>query len=313
MTVRIGFLLIPRFSALGFLCAAEPLRVANRLAEERLFEWTVFSEDGRPVAASNGMQIAADAPLGPDAALDSLVVVAGFEPLKQISPRLPRLLRRLAARRGEIGALDTGAFVLAQARLVDQVPVTMHWEVCAAFAEAFPDLMPSSELFEDHGRIFTSAGGTASIDLMLHRIARLHGPRLARRVAEQFIHSAIRLPGEPQRRRALRDAPAGGRILARLTAWMESVADRRVAPGELSDLAGRSPRHIERLFRRQYGWGPAAHHRKLRLARARTLLRETALSIVDIADACGFESRSNFSRAYRSEFGIAPARDRVEP
>ncbi|MCE2565126.1 GlxA family transcriptional regulator [Komagataeibacter sp. FNDCF1] len=311
--VRIGFLLIQRFSALGFLCASEPLRVTNRLGERTLFEWVVLSENGEPVTASNGMQIRPAAALDAHTDIDWLIICSGFEPLKYSTPALPRLLRRLAARHVTIGGLDTAAFILAQARLVHDLRVTVHWEASAAFTESFPDIAVSGELFEDHDRIFTCAGGTASIDFMLHRIARLHGATLARRVSEQFIHTTIRLPGAPQRLRSPATAAPGSRILARALTLMERISDRRLTSEELETATRYCARHVERQFRRHFGWGPATHHRKLRLAKARSLLRETSLPIADIASICGFDSRPNFCRAYGAEYGLAPSADRHEP
>ncbi|NVN12660.1 helix-turn-helix domain-containing protein, partial [Nguyenibacter vanlangensis] len=113
----------------------------------------------------------------------------------------------------------------------------------------------------------------------------------------------------PQRGRS----PAHNRRLARVVALMEQTTDRRLGVGELTAIAHCSERHLERVFHHAFGWGMAAHHRKLRLARARTILRETDLPVTEIAAATGFESRSGFSRAYRDEFGVPPAADRIEP
>lgn len=318
MTCRIGFLLVPRFSALGFLCAAEPLRVANRLAGRALYHWDVLSLDGAPVTASNAMRMEAARSLA-DAAradappLDWLVVCAGFSPLTGLARAHDRTLRALARRGVQMGGIDTGAFLLAQAGLGREMPMTMHWEARPAFVEAFPDWRASEELFEDHGAIFTCAGGTASIDLMLSRIAGLRGAGFARRVSEQFIHTTIRQSGAAQKAPQRGRSAAHNRRLARVIALMEQTTDRRLGIEALTDVACCSERHLERMFHQAFGWGMAAHHRRLRLARARTMLRETDLMVTEIAAATGFESRSSFSRAYRGAFGVPPAADRVEP
>ncbi|GBQ29183.1 AraC family transcriptional regulator [Gluconacetobacter sacchari DSM 12717] len=318
MTCRIGFLLIPRFSALGFLCAAEPLRVANRLAGQALYQWDILSLDGGPVMASNAMRMEAARPLADavraDApSLDWLVVCAGFSPLAGPARAHDRTLRALARRGTQLGGIDTGAFLLARAGVGRDTPMTMHWEARPAFVEAFPDWIASEELFEDHGAIFTCAGGTASIDLMLARIADLRGARFARRVSEQFIHTIIRRSGAAQKAPQRGRSVAHNRRLARVVALMEQTTDRRLDIGELAAIAHCSARHLERVFLQAFGRGMVAHHRGLRLARARTMLRETDLMVTEIAAATGFESRSSFSRAYRDAFGMPPAADRVEP
>ncbi|GAA4496500.1 GlxA family transcriptional regulator [Gluconacetobacter tumulicola] len=313
MTCRIGFLLVPRFSALGFLCAAEPLRVANRLAGQALYRWDVFSLDGGPVEASNAMRLETAGRLADAPPLDWLVICAGFSPLAGLACTHDRTLRALARRGAQMGGIDTGAFLLARAGLGRDVPMTMHWEARPAFVEAFPDWTASEELFEDHGAIFTGAGGTASIDLMLARIAGLRGAGFARRVSEQFIHTTIRSPGAAQKVPLPARSVAHHRRLARVVALMERTTDRRLGAGELAAIACCSERHLERMFHHAFGWGIAAHHRTLRLAKARTMLRETDLMVTEIAAATGFESRSSFSRAYREVFGVSPAGDRVEP
>ncbi|WP_173570350.1 GlxA family transcriptional regulator [Acetobacter conturbans] len=318
MTCRIGFLLVPRFSALGFLCAAEPLRVANRLAGQSLYEWKVISQDGTAVPASNGMLMAADGSLSDIVSdqtfpLDWLIVCSGFSPLNGFPRSSDPIIRRLAGAGVQMGGLDTGAFLLARAGLGQDIRMTMHWEALPAFAEAFPCMQASSELFEDFGTIFTCAGGTASIDLMLNRISRLKGTAFARRVSEQFIHTTIRHAAAAQKLPLKSGHASHNRILVRAITMMESITDRRITIEELTRTALCSARHLERLFHAHFGWGVSQHHRKIRLARARTMLRETDMAIADIAIACGFESRTNFSRAYGVEFSRPPTHDRTEP
>lgn len=318
MTCHIVFLLIPRFSALGFLCAAEPLRVANRLAGEALYQWQVISEDGGAVAASNGMLMTAESSLARIAEkrehrVDWVIVCSGFSPLSGLDRKADRMLRRLAGDGIQIGGLDTGAFILARAGLGKDVPMTMHWEALPAFSEAFPHYQASSELFEDFGKIFTCAGGTASIDLMLNRIGELRGASFARRVSEQFIHTTIRPSAAGQKLPLKSRQAAHNRILTRAIGVLETRTDRRISLEELAQTALCSTRHLERLFHTHFGCGVIQQHRKIRLARARTMLRETDMAIADIAIACGFESRTNFSRAYSMEFKRPPAHDRTEP
>ncbi|MBI3907124.1 MAG: AraC family transcriptional regulator, partial [Pseudomonas fluorescens] len=141
------FLLMPGFSAIGFISAIEPLRVANRFRGE-LYRWHVLSADGGAVLASNGMSVNADAALEPLKKGATLLVVAGFEPLKFTTPALEHWLRRLDNEGVTLGAIDTGSFILAEAGLLDGHRLTLHWEAIDAFKESYPQLSVTQELFE---------------------------------------------------------------------------------------------------------------------------------------------------------------------
>lgn len=307
----VGFLLVPRFSMMAFISAVEPLRVANRFAGRTLFSWHIFSADGGPVEASNGMSLAAEAAID-KAAVPTLIVCAGFDPRAHGKKPLIATLRRLAHRGVTLGALDTGAHLLARAGLLDDSRVTMHWEAVPAFREDFPDIEVSDELFEVGDGHFTCAGGTAAIDLMLDMIARKHGSDLAVKISEQFIHERIRDRHDAQRLKlAKRLGVTNSRVL-RIVELMERHLDEPLSARRLASSAGVSGRQLERLFRANLGVTPGAYYLGLRLQRVRQLLRETDKSVLEIALACGFTSASSVSRAYRARFGVAPSQDRKE-
>jgi transcriptional regulator GlxA family with amidase domain len=310
----IGFLLIPQFAMIALMSAIEPLRVANRLAERPVFSWRIYTIDGAPAESSNGMTIVVDG------SIDSLVadppptlfVCAGFEPERYETKSLLALLRRLARARTVIAALDTGAHLLARARLLAGARVTMHWEAAPAFAEQFPDVTVTDELFEVDGGRITCAGGTAAMDLMLDMIAAKHGAALAVAVSEQFIHGRIRGRREHQRSATAERLDVRDRRLIAIVELMERHLDDPVEADALSVKAGLSVRQVERLFRRYLNTTPTLYHLRLRLERCRQLLRQTDMSIVNVGAACGFASASCLSRAYKSHFGVAPSQDRTE-
>ena len=190
------FLLLNGLSALAFFSAIEPLRVANRLSGRNLFSWQIASVDGAPVTASNGMRLIADTRLDEAAVL---IVCAGFDHQAAETPKLMAALRRIWRAGAMIGAMDTATHVLARAGLLGDRAVTMHWEAVPAFRERFPDIPVTDELFKTHDRLFTCAGGTAALDMMLDWIGRHHGAALAAAVSEQFIHERIRNAGDSQR------------------------------------------------------------------------------------------------------------------
>ena len=198
-TRRIGFLLAPQFSMIAFTAAVEPLRLANRVSGRELYAWRLFSADGGPVRASNGVEITVDAAFAEAQKLDAAVVCAGIDVQILDHRRLIATLRRLSSFGSAIGAVCTGAYVLAQAGLLDGHRATIHWENHAGLLTAFPDLDLSQELFEIDRNRFTCAGGTAAVDMMLSVIARDHGPAIAAQVTDQLIHGRIREAGERQR------------------------------------------------------------------------------------------------------------------
>jgi AraC family carnitine catabolism transcriptional activator len=309
----IGFLLIPKFSSMAFFSAVEPLRVANRLAGKPLFSWRALSVDGEPVEASNGMRIMVDGTLDEAVSLPTLILVAGFDPALYETRPLLSHLRRLSRAGVVLGALDTGVHLLAKAGLVGAGPVTLHWEAEPAFIEEFPDIAVSEELFEIGPRIFTCAGGTAAMDMMLYMIGRKHGSALAVAVSEQFIHDRIRNADDHQRMTLPARLHSTNRKLLAVVRAMEANLEQPLESAELAALAKITVRQMERLFRKDLGVSPGMHYRSLRLERARALLLQSDMTVIDVAFATGFSAASVFSRAYAAHFGLSPRDDRRRP
>ncbi|WP_158152887.1 GlxA family transcriptional regulator [Pseudomonas sp.] len=303
------FLLLPGFSAIGFISAVEPLRVANRFRGE-LYRWHVLSLDGGPVLASNGMSVNADGALqalGPGA---TLLVVAGFEPLKASTAALQQWLRRLDHNGVTLGGIDTGAFILAQAGLLDGHRVTLHWEALEAFKETYPHLQATQELFEIDRRRITSAGGTASIDLMLDLIAQAHGSGLAIEVSEQFVVGRIRPRQDHQRMQIASRYGVSNPKLVHVIGEMEQHTEPPLGTLALAEAVGVTRRQLERLFKLHLNDTPSAFYLRLRLEKARQLLRQTGMSVLEVSIACGFESASYFTRSYRARFARCPREER---
>ncbi len=315
-TETFGFFLVPKFSMIAFTAAVEPLRLANRMSGRDLYRWKLFSTDGQPVRASNGIALMPDAPLAraaeggrPDA-----VVICGGIDVQQFDDRAAfAALRRLERQGVALGALCTGSHVLARAGLLDGYRCTIHWENLDSFAEAFPDIEVSTDLFEIDRNRFTCCGGTAALDLMLHLIGRRHGAALATSVSEQCILERIRDEHDAQR------MPVSARLrvnhpkLVAAIGLMESNLEQPLAQDDLARRIGLSRRQLERLFRRYLRKAPARHYLELRLQRARLLLLQSTLSIIDVALACGFVSASHFSKCYRQAYGRSPKQERAAP
>src|SRR3954454_10634835 len=196
---RICSLLVPEFPMMAFAAAIEPLRAANRLTGERRFEWQLFSRDGAPVRASNGIDIAVHGAAGDERPLDLLVACAGTRDAGAGDDAVLGWLRALARRGTALGGLSLGAYVLAHGGLLDGRRCALHWESLDAFADRFPRIRPSTDIFVIDGNRYTCAGGTSALDMMLQVIAERDGRDLANAVSEQFIHSRIRGTRDPQR------------------------------------------------------------------------------------------------------------------
>ncbi len=303
---EIGFFLVPRFSMMAFAAALEPLRAANRLAGRGLYRWRLISRDGKPVAASNDIPVPADASIRDPLAISMLVVCAGINAERYHDRGVLAWLRRLEKRGCEVGAISTGAYLLAHAGLLDGRPCALHWENLASFREAFPSVTATDEIFVVDGDRFTCSGGTAALDMMLHLVQLQHGRELATAVAEQFIHGPIRDRHAPQRMELRhRIGTTHPRLLAAIRV-MEANLEAPLAQDAIARKAGLSRRQLERLFRSSLARTPNRHYLDMRLERARHLLEQTGRSVLDIAIACGFVSASHFTRRFRERFGATP-------
>ncbi|AZC21237.1 MULTISPECIES: GlxA family transcriptional regulator [Pseudomonas] len=303
------FLLLPGFSAIGFISAIEPLRVANRF-RGGLYRWHVLSVDGGAVLASNGMSVNADAALEPLKKGATLLVVAGFEPLRSFGAALEHWLRRLDGEGVTLGGIDTGSVVLAEAGLLEGHRVALHWEAIDAFKESYPQLSVTQELFEIDRRRISSAGGTASIDMMLDLIGQAHGPQLAIQVSEQFVLGRIRPRKDHQRMEVASRYGINNKKLVQVIGEMEQHSEPPLSTLALAESVKITRRQLERLFRLHLNDTPSNFYLGLRLDKARQLLRQSDLSVLEVSIACGFESPSYFTRSYRARFTRCPREDR---
>ncbi|WP_421700972.1 GlxA family transcriptional regulator [Aliiroseovarius sp.] len=304
------FILVPDYSALSLISALETLRVANRGQERPPFAWQVLSVDGGPVASSLGAEMPVDGPLRDIGRREILLLVSGANVQAQASPTLMAWLRRQHRRGAQIGGLCTAAHLLAEAGLLRRAKATIHWENRHAFQESFPDVELSDQVFLAEGAVFSTAGGTASIDLILDLIAREQGQGLANLVAGRLNYHDIRF----LQRSARVSMP--GRIgirhakLRLVLDLMEAHLEEPVSPAALADHAGISVRQLERLFRRYLGCPPKRFYNQLRLQRAQDLLLQSKLSVTEVSIACGFNSITHFSKLFRERYGVSPTQVR---
>lgn len=303
---RIGFLLIPDFAVLAYACAMEPYRAANALAERELYVWRHVSPDGRPVRASNGLSFLPDQGIDAPSQVDDLIVCAGGNPTAFDDAAAFAWLRAEAARGIRVGGVSGGPEILARCGLLDGHRCTAHWEYIPSMRERYPNLAITRSLYEIDRDRCTCSGGTAALDMAVALISAEYGRPLSNAVAEWFLHTRPRAADEPQRMslRERYDVRHAG--LLRVLAAMEEAIETPMPRTALAALAGVSVRQLERLFTEQIGTSMGRHSLALRLDHARRLLRQTSLSVIEIALACGFLNAAHFSRAYRARFGKPP-------
>lgn len=306
------FLLIEDFSHLAFACAIEPLRIANLVSGRQIYSWSLASDNGERAVCSNRSVTLVDQGLEPLERGDRLFVVSGIGVKARTTRPVLDYLRRQSRHGVRVGAICSGAYVLARAGLLDGKRCAIHWEFHDAFVEEFPEAVLRRNVFVIDGHVATSSGGPAASDMMLHLIAEQHGSDLAIEVADQMVYNAIRTDGNAQR------ISLNGRIgvsekLKRAVRLMEQNLEQPLSAHEIAAAAGLSGRQLERLFGKYLHSSPKHYYMELRLERARNLLLQTDASVVEVALGCGFSSQASFSRRYKQAYGVTPFAVRMRP
>ncbi|MCC0044619.1 MAG: GlxA family transcriptional regulator [Brucellaceae bacterium] len=315
----IVFFLIEDFTMMAFATALEPLRAANRMLGYEAYRWRLASAQGKPVHASNGVECAVDTSLederrmmtGPDR--PTMVVVCSGVGIENFENRTVLAWLREEFNRGvSIGGLCTAAHVLARAGLLANRRCAIHWENLPGFQEAFPKVNVFADLFEVDSNIYTCAGGTASLDMMLKLIGDDFDDSLVNRICEQFLTDRVRNPTDRQRLPLRARLGVQNSKVLTIIELMEANLTEPLSLVEIADHVGLSRRQIERLFRQEMGRSPARYYLEIRLDRARHLLLQSSLPVVEVAVACGFVSASHFSKCYRELYARSPQQERAE-
>jgi AraC family carnitine catabolism transcriptional activator len=296
---RVAFLVLPEFSHFGLAAAIEPLFVANWLAQRPIFQWTIVSETGQPVRASNGMVVPVDGDLSAAADCATVFVLASFDPQAVArNQTVLRWLRRVARFGAEIGGIENGSLVLAEAGLLDGCEAAIHWDNLIGFQESYPAVRAGTRRHVRSNDRLSCAGASAILDMMIGWIGRHADPGLAGEVAEHLLLGGAQPATEMD-----------GKV-ATAQAIMQEHIDEPLSCTEIASRIGLSLRQLERRFQQRLGRSVQEEYQLARLAKAHQLLQQTTLAVTEIAFACGFASPEYFSRLYRRAFGCAPSRDR---
>ncbi|WP_333815384.1 GlxA family transcriptional regulator [Tabrizicola sp.] len=307
-----SFFLLPEFTHIAFSCALEPLRIANLVSGKTLYRWSLVSEDGRTATCSNGSVTLTDAGMESGRKTDRLFVISGLNAQVHATPKVLSWLRRERAAGTPLGAICSGAYVLAKAGFLDGVETAVHWAWHDLFIEEFPDVRLVRNVFVARERIITASGGTAAADLMLHLIGKAHGQDLATEVADQMVYNAVREGTAAQRVSIQSRHGMRNEHLKRAIAVMEAALENPVSPSLIAEELGISTRQLERLFGRYLNSTPKHYFMEMRLHKAQNLLVQTEQSVTEIAMACGFQTTSHFSKVFRAHFGTSPLSQRAK-
>lgn len=312
MTQHFAFLLVEEFSHLAFSCAVEPLRIANLVSESELYQWSFVSENGQSATCSNGSVTLVHHDYDSLPNSDHLFVLSGIHMQSHLAPNLLSLLRHQKRHGRRIGALCSGAWILAAAGMLDDMKAAIHWGYHDAFMEEFPNVNLVRNVFVADAAHVTASGGTATADLMLHLIEQDHGADLAVAVADQMVYNAVREASAEQKvslqsRNGMRNPK-----LVQAIRRMQDTIEYPVSGVEIAAEIGISTRQLERLFGKYLNTSPKKYFMELRLERAQKLLVQTEASVTEVALACGFESPGHFSRVYRAAFGVTPLAQRAK-
>jgi transcriptional regulator GlxA family with amidase domain len=305
------FVLLDQFTLISLASAVEPLRMANQLSGQELYRWYTASIDGAPIWASDGVPITPDSAVGTAPSADSVLVCGGTGIQNTVTPELVKWLRAQARYAKRLGGICTGSWVLARAGLLDGFECSVHWEWLAAMQEAFPRVTVSPSLFTlDRDRL-TSSGGTAPMDMMLQLIGLDHGYELSAAISDMFVYERMRNEQDHQRIPLKHMLGTQQPKLQEIVTLMEANLEEPLELDHLAQYVDLSRRQLERMFQKYLHCSPSRYYLRLRLIRARQLLKQTPISIVELALLCGFVSTPHFSKCYREYFGVPPSDERL--
>jgi len=312
---RIWIAAFPDVQVLDVTGPLEVFSMANRLGDARTpgYAVSVVAATSGPVATSNGLALVAQRGLArATGALDTLVVAGGLGTRAALRDRrLIAWIARTAGRARRVASVCTGAFLLAEAGLLDGRRATTHWARCAALQRQFPSVRVEQDpIFVRDGNVFTSAGVTAGMDLALELVEEDFGRERALNVARWLVMFVRRPGGQSQFSVQLSGQLAERAGLRDLQAFITDHLDDDLSVPMLARRAHMSPRNFARAFRREIGTTPAAYVEAQRVETARRLLESTGRSVAEVAEACGFSRVETIHRAFRRVLRVAPGQYR---
>ena len=296
---------LPQFNLTEFAAVTDVLRTANRICDTIQYEWWVISEQTRAVVTTSGIAVPAAAfsniSVSPD-----LVIFLGGESCDDTSRSLKSALHWLRRRKARVVILSDAVDSLIKVGALNNCKVSPHWKKTNYLSHGQFDLDLDGAISSESGRLTTSGGHVATYDVMLNLLVQMHGRNFANLISDYLLKGEIRENETPQRRN-LRDrlGTSDTRILRAIELMEDSIEDV-LAIADIAQDIGISQRQLERLFCTHLNQSPEAYYKGIRLKCAQDLLRQTSMSVIDIALSTGYATNSSFTRSYKRKFGQSP-------
>jgi transcriptional regulator GlxA family with amidase domain len=301
---RVGFIVPQRFQLMS-LAALTAFEIVNLPPADQRYDIHLLSEHGGPVRSSSGMTLQTEA-FG-DPAFDTVIVGSITEmDMPSSDATMIAFVQEAAKASRRIASICSGAFVLAEAGLLNGRRATMHWAHADSFRARFPDVRAEEDrIYINDGPVWTSAGMTAGIDLVLALIDNDLGPEAAKMVARLLVMNQRRMGGQKQHSALLDMTPKSDRIELVL-AHIRQNLQNPLTIEELAAVANLSPRQFSRAFLAETGQSPAKAVERLRLEAARFMIEEGRHTVNVVARETGFADRERMRRAFLRTFGVPP-------
>jgi transcriptional regulator GlxA family with amidase domain len=301
--ISVAFVVFEGFQSMA-LAAMSVFEYANFSAGETLYDVRVLSENGHNLRASGGLSVGTEAFGG--RVFDTVIVVGGDSIVEQAPEVVLDYLRASINTARRTASICSGAFVMAQAGLLDGRRATTHWAYARELQARFPAIkVEADRIYVIDGSIWTSAGMTAGIDLALAMVEKDYGAELARAVAQKLVMYHRRAGGQSQHSALLELEPKSDRIQTVLGYAQEHLA-QTLSVEQLAQVANLSPRQFSRAFRAETGQSPAKAVENLRLEAARQMLERGRLTLDQIALETGFADRRRMRETFLRVFGQPP-------
>ena len=300
-TQKVAVLLFPRFSNHCLANAVEPLRAANEFLMRKAYSWEIVTLDGASVESSSGLPVLPSSRLRDHSGGDFLFVISSYGVRRLATPATSRAMRAAERRFGSVVGMDTGAWLMAAAGLLDGFKATIHWDELTAFSETFSEAEAVAERYVVDRTRITCGGAMTTFDLVLNLIGRTHGEALRLEVAALFLHQFSETPRDQIYRN--RASP----LVERGVALMSYTLENPLPIGELATRLQTTQRGLARVFRAELGASPVTVYKRLRLAAARRFAQQSSYSVAEIALRCGYRNAAAMTRAFVEQYGDPPS------
>ncbi|WP_306191273.1 GlxA family transcriptional regulator [Streptomyces sp. MK5] len=311
---RVVIVVYPGAQTLDVSGPLEVFDTVNRLMAEQASAYRLqcVSPDAPSVATSAGLVVQTDPLDAAEGAIDTLVVPGGPGLKAALTDTsFVAWIRHAAARSRRVASVCGGAFLLAEAGLLDGRRATTHWAFGEQMARRYPEVTVDPEpIYVRDGPYITSAGVSTGIDMALALVEDDLGAACALEAAKYLVLYFKRPGGQTQFSMILDTQLTDQEPIRSLQDWIQENLHRALPVSELAERTNMSPRHFARVFAQTVGMTPGQYVRRLRIARARQLLEATDLSVRQVASRCGFTAIETFLRAFAAVVGLTPAQYR---